>query len=481
MKKKAICTVIIVSLLALLLPSTALGDDTLRDQALVSLQNVEFYVYVGNTGAIGWEEDATNPSILYRLTDDNPNNDYGVIGSSNELLNELNELEAIIHSVDLAEEYELIESDSVSATGFTFTERLEILNIMLDRISEAILEGTGINNENQEDLVISNLGECHEIDSSLIARHKYCAFQDPKLDAAVHVQLSIAFDKPINLEQGASVDWLKASDYGIENLGGIECLVNITLLDLRDNQIHDLGPLTNLTTLITLDLSSNQISDLSLLAGLTTNLHKLSLRENQISDLRPLAGLTELTSLDLDSNQISDLSPIAGLTELTTLGLSSNQISYLGPLSGMTGMRSLRAANNQIIDIDPLAGMTGLETLNLAFNQIDKVNALSEMTKLTFLRMNANQIDDISFLSGLTDLKSLILNQNQVHDVDPLVGLTNLSYLDLDSNQVEDISLFLTWAGSALDFYLRDNPLSDSSIDLIPELKDKGIEVVYQE
>jgi Leucine-rich repeat (LRR) protein len=479
MKKKTLSTITLVSLFAFLLPSLVLADATLRDQALASLHNIEFYAYVGNTGTIGWEDDATAPSILYRLMDENLSNDNGVIGSSNELLNELDALEAIIHSLDLAEEYEQLESESVAATGFTFTKRLEILMIKLDLISERILDGTGVNNENQEDLVIYNLDECHEIDSSLIVRLNYCVFQNPELDKAVHVQLSIPYNEPITLEQGASVDWLKASDYGIENLEGIECLVNITSLDLRKNQINDLSPLANLTTLISLDLRSNQIDDLSPLAELTTNLHSISLAENQISDLSPLAGLTQLTSLDLDSNQISNLIPLAGLTKLTTLGLSSNQISILSPLSGMTGMHSLRAANNQITDIDPLAGMTGLENLNLANNQIGEVDALSGMINLTFLRINANQIDDISPLSGLTDLDRLIVNHNQVYDVGPLVGLTNLWYLDLDSNQVEDISPFQAWTGDELKILLHYNPLSDSSKDLIPELLEKGIEVVY--
>ena len=55
----------------------------------------------------------------------------------------------------------------------------------------------------------------------------------------------------------------------IEDLSGIEYLVNLRYLGLRSCGISDITPLTNLTNLTSLVLLSNEISDISSLEGLT--------------------------------------------------------------------------------------------------------------------------------------------------------------------------------------------------------------------
>jgi hypothetical protein len=94
----------------------------------------------------------------------------------------------------------------------------------------------------------------------------------------------------------------------INNLEGIQCVDNLTELDL----------------------STNQIADISQLAALT-KLETLILKENQVSDLSPLAGLVSLTHLDLSTNQVSDIAPLGGLESLQLLDLTENSLDCANP------------------------------------------------------------------------------------------------------------------------------------------------------
>ena len=131
-----------------------------------------------------------------------------------------------------------------------------------------------------------------------------------------------------------------AQDERLEDLTGIEQLVNLKALRPYNNQISDLSLfLADLTNLTELFLGTTQASDFSPLGNLT-NLTELALVGNQINDLSPLANLTNLTELALVGNQsVNDLSPLANLTNLTALGLRANQIGDLSPLANLTNLR----------------------------------------------------------------------------------------------------------------------------------------------
>ncbi len=99
----------------------------------------------------------------------------------------------------------------------------------------------------------------------------------------------------------------------IENIEGMEYMVNLEKIDFWRNNIEDLTPLRNLTKLKYLELGDNSISDISALSSLT-NLETLSLHRNDIRDVTPLRNLTKLSDLNLSfNNNLSDLSPLDNL------------------------------------------------------------------------------------------------------------------------------------------------------------------------
>jgi Leucine-rich repeat (LRR) protein len=263
-------------------------------------------------------------------------------------------------------------------------------------------------------------------------------FPDENLEEAVRE----AIDKPegaLLISDLEGLSYLDASRREIADLTGLEHCINLTELGLFGNQISDISPLENLTALTWLRLDSNQIIDIS-----------------------PLADLTSLTYLNLYGNEISDVTTVSNLTSLTTLKLYLNQISDITPVSNLTSLTEIELGNNQIIDIAPLSNLTGLTELQLYLNQISDLSPLSNLTNLTILYLSGNQISDITPLSNLADLSDLRLDNNEISDISPLVDNEGIAEGDV----VE----------------LRGNPLSAESLcTLIPQLEDRGVEVLYDE
>ena len=129
----------------------------------------------------------------------------------------------------------------------------------------------------------------------------------------------------------------------IEDLGGIEFLFDLEILELPNNIISDLGALSGLRNLRTLDLSGNAISDISALENVTS-LVSLDLADNDISDLTPLVALVNLSVLSLQNNAIRDLSPLLnngglGLGDSITRAVNSDALGDRPETSWSTGTR----------------------------------------------------------------------------------------------------------------------------------------------
>ena len=347
---------------------------------------------------------------------------------------------------------------------------------------------------------------------------------DTNLRAVIADSLGKASDATITRADMLTLTHLAAPNTNISDLTGLAYATNLQTLDLGDEWVHgrgransnsvsDFSPLSSLTSLTLLDLGRNDILDISTLvsaiSGLT-NLRSLSLDGNHISDFSSLSSLTSLTLLDLEDNDISDISAlvsaISGLTNLRSLSLGNNNISDISPLSSLTNLTELRLLYNTISDISPLSGLTNLTVLSLRRTSISDISPLSGLTNLTGLNLGLNDISDISLLSGLTNLEYLDLSRNSISDISPLSSLINLKRLYLDENRISDISalsdltnltvLYLhdnsisdisplvantgLGGGGRVYLYLRNNPLSDTSLNThIPALQARGVTVTF--
>ncbi len=238
--------------------------------------------------------------------------------------------------------------------------------------------------------------------------------------------------------------------------------------------------------------SLNKAKDEAITAAEMATLTRLEAPNLRVRDLTGIEYATELTVLNLgyvltnggrvNNNSISDLSPLSGLTKLTELNLFRNTIADLSPLSNLKELRELDLSGNSYIsDLSPLSGMTRMRTLHIYSNNISDLSPLSGMSDLRWLSVSNNLIWDISPLSGLTELRGVSLSNNAVSDLSPLSGLTMLERVHILDCDVSDLSPLVASVGlrgenSLVD--LRDNPLSDVSINThIPVLQERGVRV----
>ena len=134
------------------------------------------------------------------------------------------------------------------------------------------------------------------------------AFADSALQSAVEQAAGGTGD-------AAGLVSLTAKDRGIADLGGIEQLTRLEVLDLYGNEIRDLSPLAGLRRLRYLDLGANRVEEVSALVSLKS-LRVLLLADNGVTEVSDLAGLDSLQSVDLTGNPLSE----AARAQLAALG-----------------------------------------------------------------------------------------------------------------------------------------------------------------
>ena len=361
--------------------------------------------------------------------------------------------------------------------------------------------------------------------TSLLPPPEVVSIPDPNLAAAVRQEIgnSITTHTLLNLthlnvysseirnltglQHARNLRELKLSGNAITDISSLAELRQLNELWLDRNSITDISPLAELKKLTRLELWHNNITDISPLAELK-KLTWLNLLGNNITDISPLAELKKLTWLELQFNSISDISALAELKQLTRLELSGNNITDISPLAKLKKLLGLDLGYNNITDISPLAELKQLEgRLSLSDNNITDISALAELKRLTWLELSGNNITDISPLAELKYLTGLKLRQSNVSDISALADLKQLTYLELTGNNIPDVSaladlkqlthleltdnnisdvsplarLNLTGRrGNSTGLYLRQNPLSDASINThIPAMQARGIEVEF--
>jgi hypothetical protein len=239
-------------------------------------------------------------------------------------------------------------------------------------------------------------------------------FADPTLDASVRSWVSQPSGE-LHCDDFCTQGALYVE--GARDLGGLQCMPNLTELGLRHAPLDDLSPLSTLTALNSLELT-----------------------DDAISQLAPLSNLVGLTRLWLGQNQVTDLGPLHALTHLTELNLAENQLSTLTPLFGLPNLRTLYLAHNQVEDLTALSGLPELAFLDLGYNRVVRLGPLVGLTKLTSLMVSHNPLQNLYELAGMSALRSVDLSYDQVSDLAPLVSdaaTARIAWIDLRGNPLD--------------------------------------------
>ncbi|PEI77061.1 internalin [Bacillus wiedmannii] len=206
---------------------------------------------------------------------------------------------------------------------------------------------------------------------------------------------------------------------GINNLAGLEHMVNLETFRLYESEVSDLSPIANLNNLKSLDLFSNRIGNIEPIAGLN-KIQSLSLRDNKIIDLNPLSNLKKVRTLDLVGNKIEDIKPLFTMGSLGKLYLANNNISDLTGIEQLNKVKELWIGNNNITNLESISKMESLTQLAVRDAEIKDITPLAKMKNLQSLDLEENYISDVSPLSELTNLYELNLSANEISDVRPI-------------------------------------------------------------
>jgi len=349
------------------------------------------------------------------------------------------------------------------------------------------------------------------------------AVEDPVLENWIRNRIN----KPTG--ELTTSDWLGISEIelnesGLTSLVGLENAINLERVEIRDNRITDLTPLKGLPRLRDLEIGNNLVTDLSPLVGLpsisyinaynnritdispltaiiplrnayfsnnnitdlsplanvqTSNLRNLSFDSNRIIDASPLSNLPKLEYLGLGYNNIRDISFVKDLPNLNNLSISGNNITDITPLSNATFLEYLYLAGNKITDITPLANLQYLENLNLSQNNITNLDSLGNLQYLRRLEFYDSNLTDISFLKSITFIEEIRLSNNRITNIEPLRNLQFLQGVFLEGNRIQDITPLLQNGNLVADteIVLNDNPLSQESVNMVSNLRARGINV----
>ena len=261
-------------------------------------------------------------------------------------------------------------------------------------------------------------------------------------------------DGEISYEEAAVVTAIKTATTDISSLYGIECMVNLTKLDVYNSfgsGHHTLNPDGSYSfsasnppgNLSSIDVSNNK------------ELTYLSCSYNQLTSL-DVSNNTELLTLNCKSNHLKILD-ITNNTSMTRLDCSYNELKNLD-ITMNTSLLDLRCGNNQLTSLD-VSSNTKIEILYINQNNLASID-LSNNSALIDLNVYNNQLISLD-LSSNTALTNLNCNNNQLTSLD-VSNNTVLTDLWCFNNQITDLDVSNNTALS--DFRCGPNQLRNLDV-----------------
>ncbi len=295
-------------------------------------------------------------------------------------------------------------------------------------------------------------------------------FTDPVLEEMVRKQMGRPEGGITAAEAETVMDLFmnreEDGDPAIRDISSLAPFVNLSHLSLIGHEIEDIGVLENMWNLKMLDLGGNRVTDLSPLSKLP--LEVLAVWGNGVTDVSALAPIETLNNLMLNDNRIADFSPIAHLTNLQYLYVRCNATDDYSALEGIyPGLKecdfdvmTTPFDKSEVIRFnDPVLEQRVRDALNIhdrgvtagdaallkdlkadadqnapEESRIHDVSALKFFVNLETLSLNNSAAADISALTGLEKLKALWMLGGPPLDLQPIAGMTRMVWLGINGN-----------------------------------------------
>lgn len=163
-----------------------------------------------------------------------------------------------------------------------------------------------------ESLLQAAIGN-HGTDNATAQKNDAVNFADENFESVIR-QLINKPEGTILKSDVEAITEINAFNCGINDISGIENMINLEVLEISDNHITDISDIAELRKLKELYLSDNGLSNIDAVKALT-NLRILSIEGNEIKDVSALERLSNLTTLYLKNNPISEYSPLKGILD----------------------------------------------------------------------------------------------------------------------------------------------------------------------
>jgi len=246
----------------------------------------------------------------------------------------------------------------------------------------------------------------------------------------------------VGLEFLVHIEGLSLRNTLIEDLNLPPSLYNLRTIDVKNNRIREAHGLEELCSVRALDVSRNRIESLDALhfGDTMESLEALVIDHNPFPSLDGIAHFPHLSRLSALDNGITVLpADISRLEALVSVNLGWNRLAAV-PDKLPTSVRKLALPCNEIRSFDDALFPDGLEVLDLTGNGLGSVAFTRAFPALRELRLARTHLERVAGLENCPNLEVLDLNTNCLAELPDLTGLTQLTHLDLSYNQMRDVN-----------------------------------------
>ena len=263
-------------------------------------------------------------------------------------------------------------------------------------------------------------------------------FIDPGMEAAVRANLG----KPTGTiydTDAASITYLRAVRFGIEQLVDLQYLPNLSNLYMPFNKITTLADIPPNAKLSSLNVNGNRLTSFAGMPSLP-GLGLLSASRNQITTLAGMPSFPLLSELTLESNQITSLAEMPEFPHLTKLLLAHNLLTEVTGLPDVARFEELDLSHNALQSLSGMPKYPTVDVLDISFNQLSSAEGLYSAGNVYQLHAGHNRLESLGVIGQLAGLHELTLESNRLTSLAGMAEFQGLSAMDISQNRLSSLT-----------------------------------------
>ncbi|CAL6085210.1 leucine-rich_repeat domain-containing protein [Hexamita inflata] len=323
-----------------------------------------------------------------------------------------------IHRINELRNLTKLTHANLSNNKVIFSEPLSLLKIELLIDNNIVTDNITLKNQQKPQLINyknflgpnSTENQINELSTIVPFDHNYNLQMTQKYSAAVkNSELKIEND-PVLTDFGFTTD-IKATTLTILNCKNVKlppqnvkyfktnggALVDYSEVKLIKVPSQINGQITALT------INNCELNDLTGIE-LLVQLQKVDLVNNSFNNIKPLFLLENVTSLTINNSKLTNVTGIEQMKQLTYLNLKDNQIVLIEPVKQLSNLKQLLLDKNFIHDFNTLTTHQ-----NYSFDWISHQKIISDADI-------QNYLTDINFTSNLNNFKAVLLQKKAKTD-----------------------------------------------------------------